>query len=226
MQHRTYRYTIQYLGPKGERGREFCTVTVHGNGDRTIRAICEMDDSEVLRDVTGSVDKSFRPKDVFVRLSVKDVFFGSTWFRFNGKRTECEGFTVNEGRFSQVVETNEPPHSFVTHPVACDVWHFANIDRTVGDRIQEFHGLSCSPLPNGASGPMIGHTHHRFRYLGRETLDSPAGRFETEHVQFVKADGSVGLEAWCTLTDRVLVKMYFPILDTHYNLMELTGSKG
>ena len=226
MQHRTYRYTIQYLGPKGEHGREFCTVTVHCNGDRTIRAICEMDDSEVLRDVTGSVDKNFRPKDVFVRLSVKDVFFGSTWFRFNGKRTECEGFTVNEGRFSQVVETNEPPHSFVTHPVACDVWHFANIDRTIGDRIQEFHGLSCSPLPNGASGPMIGHTHHRFRYLGRETLDSPAGRFETEHVQFVKSDGSVGLEAWCTLTDRVLVKMYFPILDTHYNLMELTGSKG
>ena len=45
-------------------------------------------------------------------------------------------------------------------------------------------------------------------------------------MQFVKSDGSVGLEAWCTLTDRVLVKMYFPILDTHYNLMELTGSKG
>lgn len=226
MKHRTYSYKIQYLGPRGERGREFCTVTVHGNGDRTIRALCEMDDSEVLRDVTHSVDARYLPKDCFVRLSVKDQFFGSSWFRFAGNRVECEGFTVNEGRIHQVVELDQPPHSFVTHPVACDVWHFANIDRTIGDRVQDHHGASCSPLPNGASGPMIGKTHHRFRYKGRQTIDAPAGRFETEHVQFVKADGSVGLEAWCTLQDRVLVKMYFPILDTHYHLLELTGSKG
>jgi hypothetical protein len=226
MQHRTYRYTIQYLGPKGERGREFCTVTVHGNGDRTIRALCEMDDSEVLRDVTGTVDRSFRPLDFFVRLSVKDAFFGSSWFRFTGNRAECEGFTVNEGRIRQAMELDQPPHSFVTHPVACDVWHFAGIDRSVGERIQERTGFSCSPLPNGASGPLLHVTNHRFRYLGRETVDAPAGRFETEHVQFVKADGSVGLDAWCTVNDRVLVKMYFPILDSHYNLMKLTGTKG
>lgn len=56
MQHRTYRYKINYIGPQGERGREWCVVTVHGNGDRTIRARCEMDDSQVLRDVTYTVD--------------------------------------------------------------------------------------------------------------------------------------------------------------------------
>ncbi len=68
MQHRTYSYKIQYLGDAGERGREWCTVTVHGNGDRTLRALCEMDDSQVLRDVTSTVDAHWRPKDVFVRV--------------------------------------------------------------------------------------------------------------------------------------------------------------
>lgn len=226
MQHRTYSYKIQYLGPQGERGREFCTVTVHGNGDRTIRALCEMDDSGVLRDVTSTVDRNFVPKDCFVRVSVKDEFLGSSWFRFSGNRVECEGFTAKEGRISQIMEFARPPHSFITHPVACDVWHFAGIDRTAGDRIQEMEGASCSPLPNGASGPMLGRTTHRVRYVGRETIDSPAGRFETEHAQYVKQDGTVGLDAWCTPNDRVLVKMGFPILSTTYNLMELTGSKG
>ena len=53
MQHRTLRYTIAYLTKEGkERGREWCVLSLHGNGDRTMRAMCEMGDSEVLRDVT------------------------------------------------------------------------------------------------------------------------------------------------------------------------------
>jgi hypothetical protein len=226
MQHRTYRYKIQYLGDQGERGREWCTVTVHGNGDRTMRALCEMDDSEILRDVTTSVDRHWHPKDAFVRISIRDRFAGSSWFRFAGSTVECEGFTVGEGRISQSIEFAKPPESFVTHPVSCDVFHFANIDRGRPGEIQESLSAACSPLPNGGSGPMLGITHHRFRYHGNETVESPAGTFECEHVTFVDKHGVDRLDAWCTLKDRILVKMRFDVLSTTYVLQELQGSSG
>lgn len=226
MQHRTYSYKIQYLGDTGERGREWCTVTVHGNGDRTLRALCEMDDSQVLRDVTSTVDMNWRPKDVFVRVSVRDEFLGSSWFRFNGKQVECEGFTANEGRISQTMAFDEPPHSFVTHPVACDVWHFANIDRSRQEEIQTFTSATCSPLANGASGPMLGISQHRFRYRGKETVEAPAGSFECERVTYVDKEGHDRMDAWCTLNDRLLVKMRFDVLSTTYLLQETTGTQG
>ncbi|MSO65808.1 MAG: hypothetical protein EXQ85_08450 [Alphaproteobacteria bacterium] len=155
-----------------------------------------------------------------------DVFRGSSCFRFDGRTVECEGFTAGEGRIRQTMAFDEPPQSFVTHPVACDVWHFAGIDRGMGTVIQEFVGASCSPLPNGASGPMLGLTRHRFRYLGHEQSVSPAGTYETEHVQYVRHGGSVGMEAWCTPHDRLLVKMYFDPLKTTYHLAEVQGSVG
>ena len=226
MQHRTYRYKIKYIGDTGERGREWCTVTVHGNGDRTIRALSEMDDSQVLRDVTSTVDDQWRPKDAFVRVSVMDKFLGSSWFRFSGKRVECEGFTANEGRIPQMFEFDEPPHSFITHPVACDVWHFANINRSIPGQIQSFVSANCSPLANGASGPMIGTSQHQFRYHGNETIECPAGVYECEHVTYVDKDGVDRMDAWCTLNDRLLVKMRFHVLSTTYILEETDGTEG
>jgi len=224
MQHRTYTYRIQYLGTSGERGREWCTVTVHGNGDRTIRARSEIDDSEILRDVTATVDAMWFPKDAFVRVSVGDRFVGSSWFRFNGNRVECEGSTAAEGRISQTVVFPSRPPAFVTHPVACDVWHFAGIDRGKTGVVQESVVASCSPLPNGASGPMLGRSTHRYRYRGVETVECPAGTFECEHVTYVGKDGDDRMDAWCTLQDRVLIKMHFPVLSTTYWLQELEGN--
>jgi hypothetical protein len=185
-----------------------------------------MDDSQVLRDVTSTVDNQWRPKDAFVRVSVMDEFLGSSWFRFLGNRVECEGFTVNEGRISQTVEFDEPPHSFITHPVACDVWHFANIDRSIPGQIQTFVSANCSPLANGASGPMIGTSQHLFRYHGNETIKSPAGTYECEHVTYVDKDGNDRMDAWCTLNDRLLVKMRFDVLSTTYLLEETAGTAG
>ncbi len=226
MQHRTYTYKIAYIGSQGERGREWCTVTVHRNGHRTIRAVCEMDDSQVLRDVTYTVDERWHPLDAFVRVSVMDRFMGSAWFRFDGRNVECEAYTAAEGRLSQRLAFEEAPHSFVTHPVACDVWHFANIDRAKPNEIQTSLSASCSPLPNGASGPMLGISRHRFRYLGRQETPAPAGTYETEHVEFVGQDGVARLKAWCTTTDRILVRMEFEPLKSVYQLVELSGSAG
>ena len=63
--HKTLRGHIHYTSSKPgregvERGREHFTITVHGDGRRTLRAHCEIDDEpNVLRDVTLTKNKNW-----------------------------------------------------------------------------------------------------------------------------------------------------------------------
>ena len=104
MQHKTTRGKILYLRDGEETGREWFTVTKHGDGSRGFRAMCEMDDHDLLRDATYNVGPKWEPLDCFVRLTTADRFVGSSWFRFDDTGAECEGYTVNEGRLRQRID--------------------------------------------------------------------------------------------------------------------------
>ena len=71
-------YTSDKPGRKGvERGREYFTITVNGDGRRTLRAYTEIDDApNVMRDVTLSLRPDWKPSDAFVRISVTDWIEG------------------------------------------------------------------------------------------------------------------------------------------------------
>jgi len=226
MQHQTLRFKVAYLGPQGEWGREWCTMTVHGNGDRTIRALCEIDDRKIFRDVTYTVDRDFAPVDCFVRLTIKDRFVGSTWFRFAGARGEAEGYTLGEGRFSQVVDFDGPPHSMVVHPVSVDLWHWARIEHDPARGMQVCAPLAtCSPTPFGDTGPMLGPYTMRAKFLGRERVSVRAGTFDCLRAAYLKPDGTTSLETWCTDDGhRLLVKMDWQPFNATFELVELTKS--
>jgi hypothetical protein len=224
MQHRTLRYDIDYLTADGtKRGQEPCMVTVHGDGARTIRARSEIFDTEILRDVIYTIDKDFRPIDCFIRVTVEERFVGSSWFRFHGNVAECEGFTAGEARISQRVDLPQPAPSFITHAVATDVWHCTNIKKDPALGAQLIDSIpSCSPLPNGASGPVLGVWSKRAEYVGIEEIEVPGGKFEAEHVRYVEDDGSLWLDMWCTNdADRVMLRMYYPVYDSSYVLTSL-----
>ncbi len=91
---------------------------------RTIRAVSEIYDTGILRDVTYTVDRRWQPKDAAIRLWIQDEFVGSSWFRFDGRHAECEAFLADGGRISQQMLLDVPPSSFNPHPVQVDMWHF------------------------------------------------------------------------------------------------------
>lgn len=227
MKHRTFDYAIDYIGANDAlRGRESCTLTVHQNGHRTLRARSEIFDSEVLRDVVYTVDRDFRPVDALIRVSVEDRFVGCGWFRFLADRAECETVTAAEGRLSQVLPLDGPAVSFITHAVAGDVWHGAGIARDRGAAPQLLAPLlSCSPRHNGSTGPLLGAWPLRASYLGREAVDTPAGTFEAEHVRYEEPNGDLFLDTWCTADgNRIMLKMYYPPYDSRYLLRSLNVS--
>jgi hypothetical protein len=224
MRHRTYGGKVRYLGDKvGERGREWFTVTVHGDGTRTMRVHCEMDDKEVLRDVTYTVDGNWAPRDAFVRLTVEDKFMGSGWFRFTDRFVECETLTAAGGRMSQRVDIDAPLKSFGPHPVLSDMWHLSGFDFDSADNTQYWPNAVSSPLPNGASGPMISIGMIGAERLEPEEINVPAGTFQCEHFKFILID-KPSEELWFTRDDLQLVRVRWDLLETTYELTEFHDS--
>ena len=192
MRHRTLRGRLVYRHLDGaERGRERFVVTVHEDGCRTLRAVCEIDADEVLRDVTYSVNRAYQPLDAFVRLTVREQFLGSGWFLFGDREASCESYTAAEGRVSQRVPVPARPLAFGSHPISADAWLTAAFDPDGAAR-QFFDNVFISSYAfNGAGGPLLYPIHFGLERLGVESVTVAAGTFVCRHMRFLLDDSEV-----------------------------------
>jgi len=233
--HRTVRGTIRYTSKKPdrmdeERGREYFTINVHGDGKRTCIAHCEIDDRpSVMRDITYSLDEAWYPMDCFVRIAVNDRFMGSGWFRFGADFAECETYTALDGRVTQRMETNGRLMTFQNHAIVCDAWHMRLFDRSkVGQGVQSIDEmLLSSPDHRGATGPMLFRIGFGVEYVGEETIEVEAGKFDALHFRFVSSPGlpeaHPPYDIWCT-NDEEFIFLRGDIggyMQTFYELVEL-----
>lgn len=235
MKHRTLRGKILYTSRKpermgAERGRESFIITVHGDGKRTLRACCEIDDPPtVLRDVVLSVDADYYPLDCFTRLTIDDKFEGSGWMRFTESRAETEAFSARDGRISQRFDLTRRVRWLASHPIAGDGMGFAIFDRTRGPGKVFFPDMMVtSPDHRGATGPLLFKLGFGLEYLGDEEVAVPAGTFDAHHFRYVDTAGQLPEEhpqydVWCTADEdcvflRGAVGGY---MQTFYELVEL-----
>lgn len=226
MDHRKYSGRIDYMDPKlGRLGQEWFTVTVQPNGSRTLRAFCEVGKSDLIRDVTYSMDGDWRPLDCFVRLEQKGRFVGSGWFRFTDTSVECEAVTADAGRVSQAVALGTRAKIFASHPLVTDGWQCRLFDHARADRIQTITPWAhSSPLPDGSTGPMIGMGSKTIEYQGEEEIEVPAGRFKCRRYDLhASQPGSPPLITWVHGDDYQLVKMHWALRQFDYVLAEYQG---
>ena len=245
--HKTLRGHIHYTSSKPgregvERGREHFTITVHGDGRRTLRAHCEIDDEpNVLRDVTLTKNKNWDTLDAFVRLSLGDEQQGSSWFYFGDTGADCEGWTHERGRFSEHEAYEERPAIFGTHPIQGDAWHLAVIDRSEGPKVHTFDRFLMTSLDHrGATGPsLVWHDPGMIiEFIGEETITVGAGTFDALHFCYGERGSSAQgsnetnehppYEVWVTADDEfVLLKAQVTgYMQTQYELVSLEVHEG
>lgn len=210
----------------GETGRETFRVTVHPDGGRTLRADCEMDDFELLRDVVLSVDELWRPIDAYVRLTLGGTLSGAAWYHFDGCRAECHGLSGEAGPFTDVQITPQPIQSFGSHSLHNDAWFIARVRQAGGD-LNSLTGASftTSLSANGGTGPAlvrIGEVQLQILDLGKEVVTVPAGRFDTHHVRVEVSDVD-SFDIWATGEDCVPVRLTSDGLAQTFELVELRG---
>ncbi|MFT3964278.1 MAG: hypothetical protein QM690_00160 [Sphingobium sp.] len=187
-------YTSRKPGREGEvRGREQFIFTKHGNGSRTMRALCEIEEPNptVLRDITYSLDANASPTDCFVRLTVGDVFMGAGLFRFTEDFVECESFGPSIGRLSQKVPVSGSFDGFGTHPIQGDALLTKKMDKSKGPHRRKFRCFLPSLDHRGATPPQITETSLYLEYVGDETVTVKAGTFAASRFRFTDPDASM-----------------------------------
>lgn len=193
------------------RGHERFTISVHADGSRILRAMSEIFETRVLRDVSLRVGPEWEPRDVFLRLTVNDRFRGSGWFTFDEAEARGEALHAPYTRLSQHVRLQRPVRSFGTHPIQGDAWHAGMFDLE-GPASQHFEDVMISSYAfDGATGPELLPLRFGMELLGTETLDVPAGRFRCHHFRFLLGNGEFSdhppYEIWVTADgDNVLVR--------------------
>lgn len=223
LSHRTYGGRVNYVGDStGPRGREWFTVTVQPDGQRTLRARSEIDDAGILRDVTYTVDRAWRPVDAFVRVGLNGQYSGSGWYRFDGRVGWLEGHSPGSGRIRQRLEHAADIRTFNSHAVVADLWHFAALDWRDGESVRRVPIVTASPLPDGGSGPSLSTIEVGLRHVGPDEVETAAGRFACERFRFEYDNGWPDQDAWCTADDLVLVRMRWDLTRSTYELVEFT----
>ena len=191
--HVTRRGTIEYqianpAFPSGTWGCEHFTLTRHANGDRVLRAFCELnDDPALIRDVILRVDTDFHPQDCTVRLTEGDVFKGSTWYHITDDEMIYEGLTREDGRISGRLDIDRGIRGFGTHALNSDAWLVARFDRSEGPCQRTFSNNPLTSLDHrGATGPaLVCSQGTTIAYFGEEAVTVPAGTFECHHFAYV-----------------------------------------
>jgi hypothetical protein len=194
LKHRNFRGQIAYIyeqrGQDEPFGREWFSVTEHEDGQRTLRAQCEIEagfvaERSVLRDVTYSFDEHYKPLDCFVRLHQSGRFMGAGWFNFTEQQARGTTVRADAGVGTQEFALKTRTPSVGAHPLICDMLHCLAFDHARPDDIQVSRGVMMTSMElDGCSGPSLVPLDLNLQYLGKETVTVPAGTFETEHYRF------------------------------------------
>lgn len=219
--HPGYAGRILYLDLQGrEWGRETFSVTTHAHG-RTLRALCEMDEARLHRDVNWSVGNDWRPRDGFVRVMRDGATIGSAWYGIDGDRAECEGLSQDGGRVSHRLTAPDPILFLGTHPLVGDSSIAAARGKREPGREMAITSAvnSLSPLGDEDLGLYL--LQPLVTYIGPEELTVGAGTFAAEHYAIRWSDRVPTVtHFWVSGPD------YLPLLaDTdhgRYELVELT----
>ena len=195
------------------RGHERFTISVHADGSRILRAMSEIFETRVLRDVSLRIGPDWCPREVFLRLTVADEFRGSGWFTFDEGEARGEALHAPASRLSQQVRLERRIRSFGTHPIQGDAWHTGMFD-VGGPPRQHFDDVMISSYAfDGATGPELLPLRFGLELLGMEDVEVPAGCFACRHFRFLLGDGEFSdhppYEVWVTADgDNVLVRAH------------------
>lgn len=186
----TLRGVINYTSNQAHRvgvgrGCEHFAITANGDGSRSLRSHCVIQDSPMVeRDVQLTVGPDFTPRHAMVRVRVGDEEEGAALFQFEGATIRSAGYTVAGEHYVDTHELAAATGFFVTHPIQADAWLLASLGAGAEPsvhRVAQFP--TCSNDHRGATGPRLS-IHEPaidIHFLGREHIRVAAGSFEAFH---------------------------------------------
>jgi len=210
----TYRYADLKSG--AVRGEERWQFFAHPDGSRTLLMWHDLAARNAQFSVILRADERLRPIEAFVNYWNGGAFKGSALFRVDGNRLTADARGPS-GLRTDVVAVPES-FSIGTHPVAGDGWHTWSTSPTAkGVQQSMLYAVEASADTTKAVLGTL--TPLTIEYLGEETVDVPAGRFQALHVRIAGVN-----DLWITPRDRLVVKSVITARNLQYDLIHTEGS--
>lgn len=212
--------TILYRGGDGTPvGRERFEIARHAGG-HVLRALCEMDDIALLRDVTLSLDRDWRPIDGFCRITRSGVVEAATWFGVEDGAMRVEG--VVAGRpLRQSLPTAGRCRYIGLHPLQGDALIVTQRGDDDPGAFRTVHGITNSISPNGDVGLDGVPVAIDVAFVGHERVVVAAGCFEARRYALRWSPEWPPADLWVRRHDCVFLKMRWSLIDNWYELAEL-----
>jgi len=212
--------SYEYTGLKDNdaRGREEWSVTVHPDGTRTAQATVDIRDLGHQSNAILRVDKRFRPLNAHLSFWRFGEFGGSGhyWLERTPSGDIVHGRVTGAqatASFDQPVPDNV---SLRIHPVIMEGWLSWYHDNAVAG---EQTGKILNIVTTNDMGPRgLGHMQDNVtKFLGRETVKTPAGAYEADRYSIYGGR----YEVWLWGEERIAVRYTSPAAGREYRLTRL-----
>lgn len=212
---------IAYRGSQNEQlGEEQFELARHSGGT-TLRALCEMNDIGLLRDVSIALDQRGLPLDGFCRVTREGERLASSWYSFDQEQVRVESHIEGAGHVSQCFDRQLPFSYLGLHPLQGDALVTALVDNSRAGEYRIVHGLTNSISENGDQDLRATPVDIEVAWLGHEPLVVTAGQFHARKLALRWRPDWPPAYVWVREEDCLFLKMTWEQVDTWYELTEL-----
>jgi hypothetical protein len=218
--------SIAYLSGDGvETGRESFDLIRHPGGF-VLRAICEMDDVDLLRDVTLAMDPLWRPLDGFCRITTAGERKAVLWFDVEETEVRLNGWIDGAPVADMIMPTAERLVYLGLHPLQGDalIVNARGIDQT-----GIFVPIPCatnSVSPNGDEAVSMRAITIDVAFIGFKEMTVAAGTFEARHYQLRWDPSWPPADLWVRREDCLFLAMDWSFVTARYELVAFTETAG
>lgn len=206
-------YRNESIDDGSTRGYERFELSRHPDGSRTLVVSTDLTARGALFTLVLRATSGFRPIEAFANYWNAGIFKGSGHFVVEGEAVLARSTGpagLQERRTPMPVR-----FSIGAHPVSADGWHTASHDAAGPSRqLVTMYSVDAGADP---SKPVLGTAVNlEIEYLGVETVDVPAGRFEARRYRLAGMN-----DLWVATEDRLVVKSELPARKLRYVLTSL-----
>lgn len=208
--------TIGYFVDGRETGRERFEILHHAEG-HVLRAVCEIDDEALLRDVTVSMDADWHARDGFCRIVKAGAPYATMWFDVGDDSVRMAGRIGTRASDATVPTPARIPYLGL-HPLQGDALIAAIRGTEDPGRFVGIAAVTNSVSPNGDKACGAVPLQIDVAYLGREALSVIAGDFAARRYAIRWRDDWPAADLWVRDSDFTFLRMRWDLVPTVYEL--------
>lgn len=215
---RRLRGEIAYRGADGAAlGREYFDLSSHSAG-HVLRAQCVLDDVRLIRDVSLSLDRAWRPKDGYCRIDRAGETESICWFRVSDDGVHVDQSLRGDVLPAAFLPTESRIPYLGLHPLQGDALIVEQRGTASPGTFRAVHAVTNSISPNGDEDVGAQSMLIHVAYLGVEQISVAAGSFSARRYALRWRDDWPPADLWVREKDNLFLLMRWPMIQSWYEL--------